>query len=68
VLFAVADPAVTGVQVVAPDGPRPVALDGARSLVVVFKGLAPAAGWTVTATLRDGTTRIYRPGAVDSIK
>jgi len=67
VLFALADPAVRSVQVTAPDGPQLVTLDSARSLVVVSRGLAPAGSWTVTATMRDGTTRIYRPGAVDSV-
>ncbi len=66
VLFAIADPAVRSVQVTAPDGPRLVTPDSARSLVVVSKGLASAGGWTVSAAMRDGTVRIYRPGAVDS--
>jgi hypothetical protein len=68
VLFAIADAAVESVRVVGPDGPRATKLDAARTLAAVYDGLAPSGSWTVTATLRDGSTRVYRPGALDSVK
>jgi hypothetical protein len=59
VLFGVAAPDVTRVEVVAPGVSGPVTLDSARTFIVVSDGLTVRGGSTVAVTLSDGSTRFY---------
>jgi hypothetical protein len=59
VLFGVAGPDVTRVDVVAPGAKGPVTLDAARTFIVVSEGLTVRGASTVEVTLSDGSTRSY---------
>jgi hypothetical protein len=60
VLLGVADASVVSVTVLFGASKRQVALDGARTFVVVRRGLREAGTTTVEARLSDGSSRTYR--------
>jgi hypothetical protein len=60
VLFGIVEPQVTSVDVAVPGIKRPVALDAARTFVVVADALWPPGDAEVTLTLKDGSSRSYR--------
>lgn len=68
VLFGVVAPDVAQVSVVAPDGPRAVTVDRARTFAVVYEGISPITGWSVTVTSRDGSVHTYGGASATSIK
>lgn len=59
VLFGVAAPDVTRVEVDAPGAEGAVTLDGARTFIVVSEGLTARGASTVKVTLSDGSKRSY---------
>lgn len=59
VVFGIVDATVTRVEVSAPGVQRGVALDAARTFLVLGDGLWQAGETSVTVTLSDGTTRPY---------
>ncbi len=60
VLFGVAAPNVTRVEVVAPGVSGPVTLDSRRTFLVVSDGLTANDASSVEVVLSDGTTRSYQ--------
>jgi len=59
VLFGLADDSVERVEVLTEGGRKRVALDAARTFVVVSEGMSRNATSTVAVTLSDGTSRTY---------
>jgi hypothetical protein len=68
VLFGIVAANVKSLLVAGPGGTRIVSPDSERTFAIVAEGDLPATVWTVTATLADGTARVYHPGSPTSVR